>query len=515
MPVTHLQDKAMAKEMKALMDMLAALKARQDEMIAEMKAEREKRKVGREKVREQLQQMKEELAEETGTIKEDAKVPKFASEESKEGEIRGIANQLPEKSQEMMNETSNGVKGKEGKHEEIKDGKEAFDSQVPEVETEENENATVKIIETDSEVTKSQLASIEPSENSCDSEMEEADVQLTQSDPVLQENLPTSQTVCVSYNEDCVDMDSILNQDTSVCKGSDCIHDPGANIGIGSQETEENKHVATAKITKVNCTHDANKLQSGERTVSDLPVHEKSERTESSDCDMKNRNTPENCSGKVFDPEFKRSVYEDVNGFIFKSFDVYCSLLKTVDETGAKTVSVLTTGHERTSFTCVLACAANGDKLKPMIIFKQKTIPKGDFPNDVIICANENGWMCDTIMHEWLQKVFQCRKGSFFQPKGLLIMDSMRAHLLESVKTRCQKLSTTVAMIPGGLTKILQPLDLSGNKSFKAEVRERWEHWMSEGLHTYTKSGKMRRASYGLGWGWVIQLWQSTRGLSA
>ncbi|KFM63799.1 Pogo transposable element with KRAB, partial [Stegodyphus mimosarum] len=123
---------------------------------------------------------------------------------------------------------------------------------------------------------------------------------------------------------------------------------------------------------------------------------------------------------------------------------------RTVDETGAKTVSVLTTGHERTSFTCVLACAAN----------------------------------------------------------GLLIMDSMRAHLLESVKTRCQKLSTTVAIIPGGLTKILQPLDLSGNKSFKAEVRKRWECWMSEGLHTYTKSGKMRRASYEEVAKWVVSAWK-------
>ncbi|KFM65154.1 Pogo transposable element with KRAB, partial [Stegodyphus mimosarum] len=184
---------------------------------------------------------------------------------------------------------------------------------------------------------------------------------------------------------------------------------------------------------------------------------------------------------------------------------------RTVDETGAKTASVLTTGHERTSFTCVLACAANGVKLKPMIIFKRKTIPKGDFPNDVIICANENGWMCETIMHEWLQKVWQCRKRSFFQPKELLIMDSMRAHLLESVKTRCQKLSTTVAIISGGLTKILQPLDLSGNESFKAEVRKRWECWMSEGLHTYTKSGKMLRASYEEVAKWVGSAWKSVK----
>ncbi|KFM74162.1 Pogo transposable element with KRAB, partial [Stegodyphus mimosarum] len=104
---------------------------------------------------------------------------------------------------------------------------------------------------------------------------------------------------------------------------------------------------------------------------------------------------------------------------------------RPVDETGMKSVSMLTTGHERTSFACVLSCATNGDMLKPMIIFKRKTNPKGDFRNDVISCADKNGWMCETIMHEWLQKVWQCHKGSFFQPNGLMIMYSMHAHLLE------------------------------------------------------------------------------------
>ena len=42
---------------------------------------------------------------------------------------------------------------------------------------------------------------------------------------------------------------------------------------------------------------------------------------------------------------------------------------RTVEETVSRSISVFTTGHERTLFECVLACAANGDKLKPMIIF--------------------------------------------------------------------------------------------------------------------------------------------------
>ncbi|KFM71291.1 hypothetical protein X975_00966, partial [Stegodyphus mimosarum] len=303
------------KQMKAGQDEIKAgynqIKAGYEEMIAEMKAEREKRKVGREKVREQLQQMKEELAEETGAIKEDAKIAEMASEESEDEGTKEVAGGVFEKDSEIMDETSDGIKERERKHKEIKGENEDFDSHVPEVETEESDNAAVKIIETDNEVTKSQLASIERSDEmcshvhitcSCDAEMEEADVQLTRSAPALQESLPISQSMCVYYSADCADKNLILNLNTSACKGSDSIHGRGVNIGIRFQEIEVNKHVPPAVSIEVKCTHGANKLQSGERTVSDLPVHEKSERTESSDCDIKNRNTSEDCRGKVFDP---------------------------------------------------------------------------------------------------------------------------------------------------------------------------------------------------------------------
>ena len=56
---------------------------------------------------------------------------------------------------------------------------------------------------------------------------------------------------------------------------------------------------------------------------------------------------------------------------------------KTVDSVGAKTVLLKTTGHEKTRFTVVLACLADGTKLKPMVIFKRKTMPKDNFPTGV------------------------------------------------------------------------------------------------------------------------------------
>ena len=68
------------------------------------------------------------------------------------------------------------------------------------------------------------------------------------------------------------------------------------------------------------------------------------------------------------------------------SFDLLSNT--TIDELGTRTVSIRITGHERTNFTVVLTCMADGTKLPPLIIFKLKKIPKGNFSSGVIICAN-------------------------------------------------------------------------------------------------------------------------------
>ena len=54
------------------------------------------------------------------------------------------------------------------------------------------------------------------------------------------------------------------------------------------------------------------------------------------------------------------------------SFDAPHS--RTVETTGAESVPVSTTGHEKTGFNAVLACSESGKKLKPMVIFKRKTM---------------------------------------------------------------------------------------------------------------------------------------------
>lgn len=76
-----------------------------------------------------------------------------------------------------------------------------------------------------------------------------------------------------------------------------------------------------------------------------------------------------------------------------------------------------------------------------------------------------------------------------------LIFDSVRCHISENAKSRLPNLK--IVLIPGGLTKLLQPLNTLTNKSFKNKLRLCWERFIVDiSNHTYTASGRMRQATY-------------------
>ncbi|VEL38353.1 unnamed protein product [Protopolystoma xenopodis] len=75
-----------------------------------------------------------------------------------------------------------------------------------------------------------------------------------------------------------------------------------------------------------------------------------------------------------------------------------CPSNRTVNLKGAKMVSRKTTGNEKNRYSVVLACAADGTKLKPMLTFKRKTCPKEEISNGILVHMHEKGWM-DTDAH--------------------------------------------------------------------------------------------------------------------
>ena len=92
--------------------------------------------------------------------------------------------------------------------------------------------------------------------------------------------------------------------------------------------------------------------------------------------------------------------------------------------------------------------------------------------------------------------------------RSLLVWDSFQAHLTESVKADLQRRKIDVAVIPGGLTPVLQPLDKCLNKPFKDNMRRKYLNWMMTGPFEYTPAGKKKAPSKNLVLCWVKQSWE-------
>ena len=88
---------------------------------------------------------------------------------------------------------------------------------------------------------------------------------------------------------------------------------------------------------------------------------------------------------------------------------------------------------------------------------------KRKFPKGVVISANEKGWIGSAETELWIERVWNKRSGSFFNKKSLLILDAASGHRTESDRKMLKEWQTIPAMIPGGLTKKVQVLDISVN----------------------------------------------------
>ena len=138
----------------------------------------------------------------------------------------------------------------------------------------------------------------------------------------------------------------------------------------------------------------------------------------------------------------------------------------------------------------ILACLADGTKLKPAVVFKRKTMPKEKLPFNISVYVQEKGWVDETVLSKWLNDVWFKRPGPLWKKNSVLVWDMFRAHLLGKVKGTLKETKMHQAVIPGGCTSVLQPLDVCLNKPFKVNMRQRWNHWMVNAKKTNNKGRK-------------------------
>ena len=90
----------------------------------------------------------------------------------------------------------------------------------------------------------------------------------------------------------------------------------------------------------------------------------------------------------------------------------------------------------------------------------------------------------------------------------MLVWDSFRVHLTESVKEVSQQQNINVAVIPSGLTPVLQSLDKCLNKLFKESIRREYRSQMIMGPFEFNHAGKKKVQSRNLVLCWIKKSWR-------
>ena len=80
----------------------------------------------------------------------------------------------------------------------------------------------------------------------------------------------------------------------------------------------------------------------------------------------------------------------------------------TIHSTGAHSVPIKKTGHEKHHFTVILTAPADGVKLKPYSVFKGKAtllITSLQQPEGIVVRFSVNGWMNDALTINYLRTI--------------------------------------------------------------------------------------------------------------
>ena len=111
-------------------------------------------------------------------------------------------------------------------------------------------------------------------------------------------------------------------------------------------------------------------------------------------------------------------------------------------------------------------------------------------------------------MLEWLKTVWGCRPTAFLNQTSMLVLDAFKGHLTDSVKNQLRKMNSELVVIPGGLTSMLQPMDVSFNKPFKDKLRQQYLTWISDPDRELTETGKIKRVAPLEVARWVSAAWK-------
>jgi hypothetical protein len=168
---------------------------------------------------------------------------------------------------------------------------------------------------------------------------------------------------------------------------------------------------------------------------------------------------------------------------------------RSIEVKGKKCVPYVNTGNERKRVSVILCVSEYGQKMIPMLVVSDNhRFEQGTCINGLTAFKQKNTFMTGSLTVEWLNRIFlhESCTGQLPNGKRLLVLDSFSGHISSVFKERINEIGLSTAVIPGGCTKDLQPLDIGVNRSFKSHFRHLWDQWIQRPDLPCTATGKVR-----------------------
>lgn len=186
----------------------------------------------------------------------------------------------------------------------------------------------------------------------------------------------------------------------------------------------------------------------------------------------------------------------------------------TIDDKGASTVAIRSGTSSNQRATLAITVAFDGAKLPLFLIFKGKPggriareLDRMQLPANVIATVQEKAWMDMRCMDIWFDKIWRPYAES--TGKSVLLLDHFECHRHPAFAEKAGSIGTRVHIIPGGLTSVLQPLDVGVNSPFKLQYQRICQRWKIEEYHRRGGIGRMPVPMRKQVIDWVAQIWDS------
>ena len=146
--------------------------------------------------------------------------------------------------------------------------------------------------------------------------------------------------------------------------------------------------------------------------------------------------------------------------------------------------------NDKRGMTITLAETLSGKMLPFQLIYHGKTsrsLPSVPFPDGFLLSYNEKHWSNEQETKSLLMKVLKPyvdrtkeELGLGIDQKFLLIWDAFKAQGTDGTCKTLEELNAIPVMTPKNLTHLLQPLDLSTNRSFKNFEKKAFSNYFTE-----------------------------------